>query len=123
MCNPPLAISRKYRAQTSPAPIRQDLYDLHESLITKAQNRRTNIRRDTLSFPYFGLVDVHSSYDRTEDGVYADELKESSRFYGGIEGGGVGPLETRRGAKVGHQLSPLSAIRQRALKRSQSREC
>jgi hypothetical protein len=35
-----------------------------------------------------------------EDGVHADELKESSRFYRGIEGGVEGPLEASRGAKV-----------------------
>ena len=35
-----------------------------------------------------------------EDGVHADELKESSRFYGGIEGGVEGPLEAGRSAKV-----------------------
>ena len=33
-----------------------------------------------------------------EDGVHADELKESSRFYRGIEGGVEGPLEASRGA-------------------------
>ena len=32
--------------------------------------------------------------------MYADELKESSRFYRGIEGGVEGPLEASRGAKV-----------------------
>ncbi len=35
-----------------------------------------------------------------EDGVHADELKESSRFYRGIEGGVEGLLEASRGAKV-----------------------
>ena len=35
-----------------------------------------------------------------EDGVHADELKESSRFYRGLEGGVEGPLEASRGAKV-----------------------
>jgi len=35
-----------------------------------------------------------------EDGAHADELKESWRFYGGIEGGVEGPLEASRGAKV-----------------------
>jgi len=37
-----------------------------------------------------------------EDGVHADELKESSRFYRGIEGGVEGPLEASRGAKGEH---------------------
>ena len=35
-----------------------------------------------------------------EDGVHADELKEWSRFYRGIEGGVEGSLEASRGAKV-----------------------
>ena len=35
-----------------------------------------------------------------EDGVYADDSKESPRFHGDREGGVVGPLETSRGAEV-----------------------
>jgi len=52
--------------------------------------------------------------------VHADELKESSRFYRGIEGGVEGPLEASRGAEVGWAsvwqtllvcLSPVDAAR------------
>ncbi|MCH9025786.1 MAG: hypothetical protein IIA05_01570 [Proteobacteria bacterium] len=38
--------------------------------------------------------------ENAEDGVYANESKDSSRFHGGRESGVVEPLESSRGAEV-----------------------
>jgi hypothetical protein len=36
-----------------------------------------------------------------EDGVYAESLGDSKRFFSGIEGGVIGSLKASRGAELG----------------------
>ncbi len=72
------------------------LFKLVRDSCSRRRPRSLNVR----FLPVISMGRCNTLNKTLEDGVHADELKESSRFYGGIEGGVEGPLEASRSAKV-----------------------